>query len=579
MVAAGCGAVTIETHSGPVLVQPPFSSRHPPEQRRTIPDMQISVLGPLKVEAESGEIAFSAAKERSLLKVLALRAGQVVSSDALISALWGDQPPPAARKTLQTYMWNLRQALGDAAIETRAPGYRLLVEPQNVDVVRFRSLVTDGEAALRRGDHRAARASLGAAVALWRGDPCADVAPHTGLANEGVRLTEEYLSAVESRLAADLAEGLHREVVGEIEALVGYHPYRERLWAHLIVARYRCGQQAAALEAFQRVRTMLAEELGLDPGGELRRLELAVLEQDPGLDAPVLAPLASDGGIVPSPVRYATCADGVAIAYQVAGSGPIDILAVSGFVSHLDIWWNAPTDRLVRGLASIGRLICFDKRGIGLSDRPDEVRADQWVDDAVAVLDAVGSSSAVVLGVSSGASTALSLAHRHPTRVRGLALYGGYARVLAAPDYEIGQDRAVVASFVDNLVARWGSGVGITAYAPARADEPGVRGYWARYQQLSASPATAARFLWAALEMDVRAVLPEIEVPALVVHAERDLIVPIATARYMADRLPHARFMSVDSDVHLMCLSDVVDEITAEVGAFVRCFEPMHMTG
>jgi DNA-binding SARP family transcriptional activator/pimeloyl-ACP methyl ester carboxylesterase len=532
--------------------------------------MEISLLGPLRVEHESEEITFSAAKERSLLRVLALQPSRVVSTDALICALWGDQPPQAARKTLQTYIWNLRRVLGESTIETRPPGYRLAVEPQQVDVVNFRALIGKGEAALRAGDHETASSHLGAAVALWRGDPCIDVAPHTGLANEGVRLTEEYLTALESRLAADLALGRHHQLVSEVEALVADNPYRERLWAHLIVARYRCGQQAAALAAFQRVRAMLAEELGLEPGGELRRLELAVLDQDPGLDAPVPAPLASDVGMIPTPVRYVTCADGVAIAYQVMGSGPIDILAVPGFMSHLDIWWNAPTDRLVCALASMGRLICFDKRGMGMSDRPEHIRAEQWIDDAVAVLDAVGSSSAVVLGVSGGVPTAIQLAHRHPSRVERLALYGGYARLLAAQDYEIGLDRSVVESFVEVLIDEWGSGVGIDAYAPARAEEPGVRDYWARYQQLSASPPAAMRFLAAAIDVDVRELLPEIDVPSLVVHAERDVVVPVAMARYMADRLPGARLVTLDSDIHLMCVSDVVDEIIAEIGAFLR---------
>jgi pimeloyl-ACP methyl ester carboxylesterase len=218
----------------------------------------------------------------------------------------------------------------------------------------------------------------------------------------------------------------------------------------------------------------------------------------------------------------------------------------------------------------MGRLICFDKRGMGMSDRPEHIRAEQWIDDAVAVLDAVGSSSAVVLGVSGGVPTAIQLAHRHPSRVERLALYGGYARLLAAQDYEIGLDRSVVESFVEVLIDEWGTGVGIDAYAPARAEEPGVRDYWARYQQLSASPPAAMRFLAAAIDVDVRELLPEIDVPSLVVHAERDVVVPVTMARYMADRLPGARLVTLDSDIHLMCVSDVVDEIIAEIGAFLR---------
>ncbi len=395
------------------------------------------------------------------------------------------------------------------------------------------------------------------------------MAPHTGLAAEGVRLKEEYLSALEARISADLAVGRDEGLVGELEAMVREHPFRERLSCYLMVALYRSGRQAEALAAYQRARTLLCTELGLEPGGELRRMEQAVLDHDPGLIAPTTVPSAPTEAIARSPVRYARCPDGVSIAFQVAGDGPIDILAVSGFVSHLDIWWNAPTDRLVRRLTSIGRLISFDKRGMGLSDRPEDVDAAQWLDDAVAVLEAVGSQRAVVLGVSAGAPTALLLASRHPERVQALALVGGFARALAAPDYDVGLDLAIVESFVQNLEANWGTGVAISAYAPSRAKDPGVRDYWARYQQLSASPASATRFLWAALNADVRSVLPTIDVPTLVVHAERDVVVPVGQARYIADRIPGAELVVLDSDVHLICVSDVVDEITEAIDAFI----------
>ena len=341
------------------------------------------------------------------------------------------------------------------------------------------------------------------------------------------------------------------------------------MWGSLMVALYRSGRQADALDAYERARELLLEDLGLEPGGELRRLQLAVLNHDPVLGAP-LTPL--DGrstGIRRSPVRYARCGDGVSVAYQVAGEGPIDILAIPGFVSHLDIWWNAPTDRLVRRLTAMGRLIWFDKRGMGLSDRPEHIDAEQWVDDALAVLDAVGSERAVILGVSAGAPTALLLAAQHQERVRALVVHGGFARSLAGPDYAIGYDRAFIEAFARNLEERWGTGVAITAYAPSRSSDPFVRDYWARYQQLSASPASAMRFLWASIDADVRDVLPDIEVPTLVVHAERDLIVPVSFARYIADRVRGAEFVGLDSDVHLICVSDVIDELTDAIESFI----------
>jgi DNA-binding SARP family transcriptional activator/pimeloyl-ACP methyl ester carboxylesterase len=531
--------------------------------------VRVSILGPLQVDDVPGSVVIGAAKERSLLSALALRPGSIVSTDALIGALWGDDPPAAARKTLQTYVWNLRQALGADTISTEPTGYVLRVDADDVDVSRFRALVRAGTAAMRDRSASEARANLADAVTLWRGEPFAGVASHTGLATEGIRLHEEYLSALEARIAADLADGRHTELVGELEALVREHRFRERLWGYLMVALYRCGRQADALAAYQRVRTILCEDLGLEPGGELRRLEAAILDHDPSLAAPTSTSTGERGAIVRSPVRYARTNDNVSVAYQVAGHGPTDVLAVAGFVSHLDLWWNAPTDRLVRRLTSMGRLISFDKRGMGLSDRPEVVAPQRWVDDAIAVLDAAECERAVVLGVSAGGLTAIRLAVQHPERVRALILHGAFARALSDLDYPIGWDRDIVKAFAEELEREWGTGVWIDLYAPSRAEDPGVRDYWARYQQLSASPTSALRFFWAAIEDDVRDLLPAISVPTIVIHAERDPIVPLAQAQYIADRIPGAAMVALDSDVHLICTSDVIDELADAAQGFI----------
>jgi DNA-binding SARP family transcriptional activator/pimeloyl-ACP methyl ester carboxylesterase len=539
--------------------------------------MQVRLLGPVEIDLGDGQpCVLGAAKERALLASLALKPRGVVTVDSLIAALWGEDPPAAARKTLQTYVWNLRQSLGDDLIATEAPGYALRIAASDVDVGRFRALVRDGEMAMAVGDPAKASAVLGEAVALWRGEPFGGVAAHTGLATEGVRLTEEYLSARETMFNATLAAGRHSELIGELEALVGDHPFRERFWGYLMVALYRCGRQADALATYQRARNLLVEELGLEPGGELRRIEEAILRHDESLAAPdrIDIPTSTDAGtpgtVLRSPVRYARSSDGAGIAYQIAGDGPIDILAIPGFVTHLDIWWNAPTDGLVRQLASIGRLISFDKRGMGLSDRPDQVDAMKWVDDALAVLDAADAEAVVVLGVSAGTPTAIRLASLYADRVRALVVFGGGPRTVAGPGYEIGHDRETLDSFAANLERGWGSGVAISSYAPSRAKEPHVREYWARYQQLSASPAAAMRYFWAAVDSDVTDLLSTISAPTLVLHPERDVIAPVAWGRFMADRIPHAEFVALDSDVDLICVSDVIDEMALHIGDFVH---------
>ena len=568
-----------EPDAGPAVVQPAQAGLW----LGSVALMRVSLLGPFQVDSSPAGAVLGAAKERSLLAALALNPGGVVPVDSLIAALWGDDPPPAARKTLQTYVWNLRQSLGTDVIATEPPGYALRIAPDDVDVGRFRRLVRDGETAMAAGDPAKASAVLGEAVALWRGEPFSGVAAHTGLATEAIRLTEEYLSALETRFSANLAAGQHTELVGELEALVRDHPFRERLWGYLMVALYRCGRQADALATYQRARALLVEELGLEPGGELRRIEESILRQDESLAAPdrLDIPASVDAGtpstILRSPVRYARSSDGVSVAYQVAGDGPIDILAIPGFVTHLDIWWNAPTDGLVRRLTSIGQLISFDKRGMGLSDRPDSVDAMKWVDDTLAVLDTVGAKDVVVLGISAGTPTAIRVASLYPERVRALVIFGGGARTVAGPGYEIGHTRETLEGFAENLEKRWGSGVAISSYAPSRANEPHVRDYWARYQQLSASPAAAMRYFWATVETDVTDLLSTISAPTLVLHPERDVVAPVAWGRYMADRIPHAEFVALDSDVDLICVSDVIDEMAQAIDEFIH--RTVHSSG
>jgi pimeloyl-ACP methyl ester carboxylesterase len=176
----------------------------------------------------------------------------------------------------------------------------------------------------------------------------------------------------------------------------------------------------------------------------------------------------------------------------------------------------------------------------------------------------------VLFGVSAGALTALQLAARYPKRVAAVVLFGGYARHLVAPDYEAGHDPAIVESYARNLFAKWGTGVALSSAAPSLSHDSDVRAYWARYQRLSASPAAARRFFDAVNEADVRSVLADVRAPTLVVHAERDLLVPVAMGRYIADHVDGAELVVLDSDVHLVCVSDVLDEVGAHVRAFLE---------
>ncbi|HEX6131145.1 MAG TPA: AfsR/SARP family transcriptional regulator, partial [Actinomycetota bacterium] len=230
--------------------------------------MRFRVLGPLEVTGADGPIALGGPKQRTVLAHLLLAANRVVSTEQLIDAVWGDEPPGSARNTLQSYVSSLRGVLGDDRLVHRPPGYSLVVAPEEVDALRFETLLRDARKAAPV-DPRTSLGLLEDALALWRGEALADVADRLSLAGEATRLDELRLAAQEDRIEALLAAGEHARAASDLERLLSEHPLRERLWASLMLALYRDGRQSEALQAFQRAREILADELGIDPSPEL----------------------------------------------------------------------------------------------------------------------------------------------------------------------------------------------------------------------------------------------------------------------------------------------------------------------
>ena len=245
--------------------------------------LQFRVLGPVEVVAEDGPISLGGPKQRAVLAHLLIRANELVSAETLIDEIWGDQPPAKARNTLQSYVSHLRAALGEGRIEGRTPGYLLRLDPSELDVARFDLLTRDATRALPK-DPGVAATLLDEALQLWHGPALSDVIDGTSLLAEAARLDELKVVAVEERISALMALGEQARVIGELEGLVGRHPLRERIWALLMLALYRDGRQADALNVFQRVREILEDELGVDPSPELARLHERILQHDPSLD-------------------------------------------------------------------------------------------------------------------------------------------------------------------------------------------------------------------------------------------------------------------------------------------------------
>jgi DNA-binding SARP family transcriptional activator/tetratricopeptide (TPR) repeat protein len=260
--------------------------------------VDFRLLGPLEVLQDGRPVSLGGRKPRALLAILLLHANEVVSSDRLIDALWGESPPKAAGNTLQANVSQLRRAFGgkegaasDGRILTQRPGYVIRVQPEELDLARFEDLVDRGRRALAARDLEPAARLLREALALWRGPALADFAYEPFAEHEIARLEELRLVALEERIEADIAAGSHRELVPELERLTAEHPVRERLRGQLMLALYRAGRQADALRVYQETRRSLVDELGILPSPALQELERAILLQDPGLEAPTPAPV------------------------------------------------------------------------------------------------------------------------------------------------------------------------------------------------------------------------------------------------------------------------------------------------
>jgi predicted ATPase/DNA-binding SARP family transcriptional activator len=248
--------------------------------------VEFRVLGPLEVVAAGQPLDLGTPRQRTLLGLLLVHAGEVVSYDRVVEDLWDGAPPATARHTLQGYVHRLRRTLGPDAwrLITRPPGYQLKVSTGELDAQRFQDLATAGRRALVRDDPQAAADQLAAGLGLWRGPLLADLDEVAALEPERARLEALRLTALEDRIEADLALGGHGGLVAELEALLADHPYRERLWGQLMLALYRSGRQADALQAFHRARQVLDEDLGIEPSRWLRRRQEQILLQDAALE-------------------------------------------------------------------------------------------------------------------------------------------------------------------------------------------------------------------------------------------------------------------------------------------------------
>jgi DNA-binding SARP family transcriptional activator len=305
--------------------------------------LELRILGPLEVSDETGHVALGGPKQRGLLAILVLQAGHVVPTERLIDLLWGEEAPKTATASLQNAVGRLRRALGADVLVTHAPGYVLKVEPDQIDARRFERALSDA----RRLPAEERRDRLQAALDLWRGPALAEFAFDDFAQSEIRRLEELRLIVLGERIDADLELGRHGDVISQLEALVRDHPLRETFRRQLMLALYRAGRQAEALEVYQDARARFIDELGIEPGPELKQLQSEILRHEAGLavsDDP--APSDEEGEIVKAllagrvvPVigldGAGDLAEHLARAFEVPDDRPIDLARISQYVATM----------------------------------------------------------------------------------------------------------------------------------------------------------------------------------------------------------------------------------------------------
>jgi YVTN family beta-propeller protein len=300
--------------------------------------VRVEILGSLQVRENGRQLSIGSGRQRALLALLVLHNGETVSSDRLVDALWGERPPATAAKVLQGYVSQLRRVLPEGAIETRGSGYAL--RAAETDASTFEALIDRA----REQEPRHAAKTLREALALWRGPPLVDVEYELWARPEITRLEELRLTALDARISADLDLGEHGRVLSELESLAAANPVDERLHGRLMLALYRCGRQADALEVYAQARARLVDELGIEPGPELQALQHGILAQDPSLAAPPERPAAAIARRAPWLLLLGgllLAGSAAAAALVLTRGGPAAIVAAPNSVGVIDPSSNA----------------------------------------------------------------------------------------------------------------------------------------------------------------------------------------------------------------------------------------------
>lgn len=518
--------------------------------------LHLQLLGGFDArDARGASIALPTRKAQALLAYLALPAGRRHSREQLAGLLWGRSGDEQARSSLRQTLSTLRRALAarDADVLT-TEGHEVALDAAKVssDAGRLQALADEAEPS-----HVTLPDELYEG-ALLEGFGLREEAFEDWLEAERRRVRELAVKTMARQLDHCLASSEYERGTALAQQLVTLEPLREDAHRALIRLYVQSGRRGTALQQYEYCRQLLWRELGTRPEPETERL-------------------ASDIRTQPR-TEYTKCGD-VDIAYQVLGQGPVDLVYIPGWVSHVEYGWEYPGyARFLKRLAEFSRLIVFDKRGSGLSERDvDNPSLEERMDDVRAVLDAVDSKTAVVLGVSEGGNLACLFAASYPQRTSALVLHGCFAKRLRSSDYPWGYDESQFQQWLDGIVHDWGGRMVVSNLAPSMDVDSDFHDWFSKYLRYSASRQAALKLTRLNAKIDIRQVLPAIHVPTLVLRRQGDRVAAYGDARYLADHIEDARFVELPGEDHVPFTGDI-DGLADEIQAFVTGVEHKPVT-
>jgi len=488
----------------------------------------LQTLGLPEIHGAEGPLRLNLRRGLALLVYLAEARGAAVARDVVGTLLWPESPRDTARARLRRLLHRIEQALGQPVFETDRTNVRWSA---GIDLKVDSDLF---ESACDRG-------AFEEACSHYRGDflagfsltDCPEFDEWAFYRREALR--GRLMQALERLVQDKNAAGEHFAAAAHAGRLVALDPLSEVYGRHLIRSLLLAGDRSAAERHHSALTERLRDELGVAPEAATESL-LALATTLPEA----------------VPTTLYVQGNGAHLAYQTYGSGELDILVMPGFVSHVERAWEHPTCRaFLVSLIALGRLIMFDRRGVGLSDR---VGADPSVDvtaqDIGTVLRAARSRRVVLFGASEGGPACIKFAVEEPRLVAGLILFGSLAKGCWSPDHPHALRPGQYDAWRRQLIAEWGGSAGIETFGPSLARDPQARAWWAGLLRAASSPGGIRAVLKALRDTDVRQLLPRISVPTLVLHRRNDRAVRIEAGRDMASRIPGAHFVELDGSDH-----------------------------